>query len=149
MSRKKILIVDDSVVILKTMSIKLTANGYETVTAEDGGTAVSVARQQQPDLILLDLSFPPDVAHGGGVGWDGFLIMNWLQRLEETKHIPIIVITGGDPANCRDRALAAGAADVFHKPINHDDLLAVIRQRLGENAAETQPTAAAASQQAS
>ena len=149
MSRKKILVVDDSIVILKTMSMKLTAHGYDVVTAEDGGTAVSLVRQQRPDLILLDLSFPPDVAHGGGVGWDGFLIMNWLQRIEEAKHIPIIVITGGDPAKCKDRALAAGAADVFLKPINHDDLLVVIRQKLGEDEAGTQPAAVAASPQAS
>ena len=111
--------------------------------------AVSAVRQEKPDLILLDLSFPPDVAHGGGVAWDGFLIMNWLQRLEEAKNIPIIVITGGDPAKCKDRALAAGAADFFHKPIDNDELLAVIRQTLGEDAAETQPTAAAVPQHVS
>ncbi len=101
MSRKKILVVDDSPLILKLMSLKLTANGYDVITAEDGGTAVSTVRKEKPDLILLDISFPPDVGHGGGVAWDGFLIMTWLQRLEEAKHIPIIVITGGEPANTK------------------------------------------------
>jgi CheY-like chemotaxis protein len=80
MNRKKILVVDDSLLILQMMSMKLTANGYDVVTAEDGGTAVSTVRKEKLDLILLDLSFPPDVAHGGGVAWDGFLIMNWLRR---------------------------------------------------------------------
>jgi two-component system, OmpR family, KDP operon response regulator KdpE len=141
MNRKKILVVDDSPLILKAMSMKLTANGYNVVTAEDGSAAVSAARQEKPDLILLDLSFPPDVAHGGGVAWDGFLIMNWLRRLEEAKDIPIVVITGGEPAQFRDRALAAGAANFFHKPIDNDALLAVIRQTLGEEPAETQPLA--------
>jgi CheY-like chemotaxis protein len=141
MNRKKILVVDDSPLILKVMSMKLTANGYDVVTAEDGATAVSTARKERPDLILLDLSFPPDVAHGGGVAWDGFLIMNWLRRLEEAKDIPIVVITGGEPAQFRDRALAAGAANFFHKPIDNDALLAVIRETLGENPAETQPLA--------
>src|SRR5512137_1895069 len=61
MKPKKILIVDDSVVVLKTISQKLTAHGYEAITAEDGGSAVSVVRQQKPDLILLDLWYPPDV----------------------------------------------------------------------------------------
>jgi CheY-like chemotaxis protein len=141
MSRKKILIVDDSVLVLNLISLKLKANGYDVVTAEDGGTAVSTVRKERPDLILLDLSFPPDVAHGGGVAWDGFLIMDWLRRLEEAKHIPIIVITGGDPAQTKDRALAAGAASYFHKPIDNDALLAVIRQTLGPGAGEPQPTA--------
>src|SRR3974390_3154345 len=105
MNRKKILVVDDSLLILKQMSTKLTANGYEVLTAEDGGTAVSTVRTEKPDLILLDLSFPPDVAHGGGVAWDGFLIMNWLQRMDEAKNIPIIIITGGDPAKLKERAI--------------------------------------------
>ena len=141
MNRKKILVVDDSPLILKMMSMKLTQNGYDVVTAEDGGGAVSAVRQEKPDLILLDISFPPDVAHGGGVAWDGFLIMNWLQRMEEARQIPIIVITGGDPAKYKDRALAAGAASFFHKPIDNDSLLAVIRQILGENKAEPAPSA--------
>jgi len=142
MNRKKILVVDDSPLILKAMSMKLTANGYDVVTAEDGGAAVSTARKEKPDLILLDLSFPPDVAHGGGVAWDGFLIMDWLRRLEEAKSIPIIVITGGDPAKTKDRALAAGAVSFFHKPIDNDALLTFIHQTLGENAAQAQPAAA-------
>jgi two-component system KDP operon response regulator KdpE len=140
MNRKKILVVDDSFVILKTMSMKLTANGYDVVTAEDGSAAVSAVRKQKPDLILLDLSFPPDVAHGGGVAWDGFTIMTWLRRLEEARNIPIIVITGGDPAKCKDRALAAGAVNFFHKPINNDDLLTIIEQTLAKSTGETKPT---------
>ena len=137
MNRKKILVVDDSLVILKTMSMKLTAQGYDVVTAEDGAGAVSAVRKAKPDLILLDLGFPPDVAHGGGVAWDGYTIMTWLRRLEEAKNIPIIVITGGDPAKCKDRALAAGAANFFHKPINNDDLLTIIQQTLANSAGKT------------
>lgn len=141
MNRKRILIVDDSFVVLKTMSMKLTANGYDVVTAEDGSGAVSTVRKEKPDLILLDLSFPPNVAHGGGVAWDGFTIMTWLRRLEEARNIPIIVITGGDPVKYKDRALAAGAVNFFLKPINNDELLTVIRETLAKCAAEPQPTA--------
>jgi CheY-like chemotaxis protein len=141
MSRKKILVVDDSALILKAMSLKLTANGYDVITAEDGGTAVSAVRTEKPDLILLDLSFPPDVAHGGGVAWDGFLIMTWLQRMDEAKHIPIIVISGSEPAKFKDRALAAGAVNFFHKPIDNDALLTVIRETLEKSGAVTQPPA--------
>jgi CheY-like chemotaxis protein len=141
MNRKKILVVDDSFVILKTMSMKLTANGYDVVTAEDGSAAVSAVRKQKPDLILLDLTFPPDVAHGGGVAWDGFTIMTWLRRLEEARNIPIIVITGGDPEKYKDRALAAGAVNFFHKPINNDDLLTIIAQTFAKIAGDPRPTA--------
>ncbi len=148
MSRKKILVVDDNPVILKTMSMKLTSHGYNVVTAEDGSSAVGAVRRDKPDLILLDLSFPPDVAHGGGVPWDGFLIMNWLKRLEEAKNTPIVVITGGDPAKCKDRALAAGAVNFFHKPINNDELLAVIGRTLANSPGETQPAAGAVPQPA-
>jgi two-component system, OmpR family, KDP operon response regulator KdpE len=148
MNRKKILVVDDSLLILKLMSMKLTANGYDVVTAEDGGAAVSAVRTERPDLILLDLSFPPDVAHGGGVAWDGFLIMTWLRRLEEAKHIPIIVISGGEPAKFKDRALAAGASSFFHKPIDNDALLDVIRNTLAKSAVAAQPPAVPTAQAA-
>jgi adenylate cyclase len=141
MANKKILIVDDSPVILAALSLKLKANGYDVTTALDGSEAVSKARQEKPDLILLDISFPPDVAHGGGVPWDGFLIMNWLRRLDEAKNIPVIVVTGGDPVKFKDRALAAGALSFFHKPFDNDDLLNMIRQNLRQSPAPAQTAA--------
>jgi two-component system, OmpR family, KDP operon response regulator KdpE len=149
MNRKKILVVDDDAVVLKALSMKLTAHGYDVITAEDGSTAVSAARLQGPDLILLDLSFPPDVAHGGGVAWDGFLIMNWLRRLEEARNIPILVITSGDPARFKDRALAAGAVSYLQKPLNNDELLNIIQQTLRDDAGQEQPANVALPQPAS
>jgi len=137
--RPKILVVDDNAVILKTLSFKLKAKGYIVFNALDGAEAVSTARKEKPDLILLDISFPPDVGHGGGVAWDGFLIMEWLRRIDEVKHTPIIVITGGDPANYEKRALKAGAAAFFHKPLNHDGLMDVIRQTLSETSTTPKP----------
>ena len=132
MSEKKILVVDDNPVILKTMSMKLGSSGYRAITAVDGAEAVSAVRREKPDLILLDLRFPVDVGQGG-VPWDGFLIMQWLRRLDEAKHIPIIVVSGGDPAKFKDRAMAAGASHFFHKPINNDELLNVVRTTLEES----------------
>src|ERR1044071_6710276 len=106
---KKILIVDDNQVILKALSLKLTFSGYNVLTAIDGSEAVSAARRERPDLILLDLSFPPDVAHGGGVPWDGFRIIEWLRRIDEARTIPVIVITSGDASKYKERSIAAGA----------------------------------------
>src|SRR5437899_8735672 len=140
MNAKKILIVDDDPVVLKALSLKLKGQGYEPFTAEDGSAAVSAARKVKPDLILLDVTFPPDVAHGGGVPWDGFLIMSWLRRMAEIKDIPFIIISVGDPAKYEKRALAAGATHFFHKPIHSEELLTVIREALAQH--EAAPTTA-------
>jgi len=131
MNRKKILVVDDSLVITRTLSIKLTKAGYEVVTAEDGAGAVKAVRVHKPDLIVMDISFPPDVAHGGGVPWDGFLIMNWIRRLEEARGIPVLLITGSKPEQFKDRAVASGATHFFQKPVNNEEMLNVIHGLLG------------------
>jgi CheY-like chemotaxis protein len=129
---KKILVVDDNEVILKTISLKLQAAGYHVVTALDGAEAVAAVRKDAPNLILLDISFPKDV---GGVEWDGFRIMAWLHRLEAVKKTPVIIITGGEDTKNKERAVAAGAVAYFHKPIDHEDLLKVIRATLAGNLA--------------
>ena len=125
-----ILVVDDNEVIVKTLSLKLKKAGYHVTTARDGAEAMSVVRMEKPDLILLDITFPPDVA---GVAWDGFRIMEWLQRVVEHRRIPILIITGGEDVKNKERAMASGAVAFFHKPINHDDLLKVIRATLVES----------------
>jgi CheY-like chemotaxis protein len=140
MDSKKILIVDDDAVIVRSLSIALTAGGYKPVVARDGGEAISAVRRDKPDLILLDISFPPDVGHGGGVAWNGFLIIGWLRRMNEAKDIPILLITGDTRAQRREQAIAAGAVGLLHKPISKDELLGTIRHALGEVAAEAQPS---------
>ena len=126
--KKKILVVDDNAIVIKTITLKLQGAGYQVVTAMDGSEGVALARKENPDLILLDISFPPDV---GGVPWDGFRIMEWFHRLETARKIPIIVITGSEDPKTKDRATSAGAVAFFQKPIEHDDLLKVIRATLG------------------
>ena len=141
MNGKRILIVDDSAVISKTLSLTLTSNGYEVLVAQDGSQAVGIVRREKPDLILLDINLPPDVGHGGGIAWDGFLIIDWVRRIDEAKHIPFIIITGDDPAKFKDRALAAGARGFFTKPINKPELLGAISQILGVSTDEEKPAA--------
>jgi CheY-like chemotaxis protein len=126
---KKILVVDDNEVVIKTISLKLQGAGYQVVTAMDGSAAVAAARKESPDLILLDISFPPDV---GSVQWDGFRIMEWFHRLELARKIPIIVITGSEDPKARERATTSGAVAFFNKPIEHDSLLKVSRATLGD-----------------
>jgi CheY-like chemotaxis protein len=131
MNPKKVLIVDDDPVTVDLVSRLINDAGYDILTAVDGSQAVSVARQERPDLILLDLIFPPDVAHGGGITWDGFLIMDWLRRVDEAKDIPIFIMSMGDPNHFRNIAFAKGAAAFFPKPINGEELVATVRNVLG------------------
>ena len=128
---KKILVVDDNEIVVKTLSLKLQGAGYQVITALDGAEAVAAARKGSPDLILLDISFPPDV---GGVPWDGFRIMEWFQRLDMAKKIPIIIITGTEDPKARERATSSGAIAYFQKPLEHDYLIKVIRATLGDPA---------------
>ena len=123
------MVVDDNEIILKTISLKLQGAGYQVVTALDGSEAVAAARKERPDLVLLDISFPPDV---DGVPWDGFRIMEWFHRLDASKKIPVIVITGSEEPKTKERATAAGAVAFFQKPLEHDYLLKVVRATLGE-----------------
>lgn len=126
---RKILVVDDSEVVLKAFELKFKALGFEVFKATDGAAAVSAARHETPDVIVLDINFPPDVG-SSGLQWDGFNIMQWLQRFKDVADIPVIVITSGDPEKLKNRALAGGAVAFYQKPINHEELLVSIRRSL-------------------
>ncbi len=139
---RKILVVDDDLVIVKTLSMLLNANGYQVSTATDGPGAASAVKNETPDLILLDLLFPPDAMNIGGALQDGFLIMEWLRRMGEAGDIPIIIISADNSKKARQQALAAGAVAFFPKPIDRFALLAAIRAVFGENVADTVPRAA-------
>ena len=129
---RKLLVVDDNPVVLKAFELKMKSLGFQVLTATDGSGAVSVARQEQPDLIVLDINFPPDVG-SSGLQWDGFNIMEWMRRFREVAEIPVIIITSGDPVKFKPRALAGGAAAFFQKPINHEEFLIAVRRILGQN----------------
>ena len=126
---KTILVVDDNEIVIKTISLKLQGAGYRVVSAMDGAAAMAAVRKESPDLILLDISFPPDV---GSVPWDGFRIMEWFHRLDAARKIPIIIITGSEDVKTKERATQSGAVAFFQKPIEHDYLLKVVRATLGE-----------------
>jgi CheY-like chemotaxis protein len=141
---KKILVVDDDQVIVKTLSMLLHANGYKVLTATDGAGAASAVDRERPDLILLDIQFPPDAMNIGGALQDGFFIMEWLRRMGEAADIPIIIVSADNSKKNRQQALKAGAAAYFTKPIDRLALLTGIRTVLGEGAgaAEIIPNAA-------
>ena len=117
----KILVVEDDQDIRQLLQLHLTTAGYETAFAHDGVTALSNARKERPDLILLDLGLP-----AGG----GFLVIERMRALPELEMTPVIVVTARG-AEEGERAVALGARCYFHKPFDSDALLAEIRQALG------------------
>src|SRR5215831_10515946 len=73
--RKRVLIADDSVVFLGALGMKLRNHGYDVILCPEAARVAAVARSEKPDLILLDINFPPDPAHAQGEVWDGFLVL--------------------------------------------------------------------------
>lgn len=135
--KKKILVVDDDPVIQKAFAIKLKASNYDVLSAADGSAAVNLVRTQKPDAILLDINFPDDF---GSVAWDGFRIMEWLNRLEGVTKVPIFIISSGDPDKYLKRARELGAVAFFRKPVVHEQLVEALERAFS---AKPEPAAAA------
>jgi two-component system KDP operon response regulator KdpE len=130
MQRHKILVVDDDPDLVKALRLRLKAHDYDITTASDGYSAIATAQKERPDLIILDLGLP--------VG-DGFVVLERLQTSNPLSAIPVIVLTARDPQNNEDRALKAGAAAFFQKPVDNDELLNVIRVSLPRPQAAPNP----------
>ena len=136
---KKILVVDDDPITVQALSFKLKSRGFEVVTATDASEALNATRNEKPDLMLLDVNLPPDV---GCVDWNGFLVAQWLQRMEEGRNMPVIVMSASDRAEYRERAMVAGATAFFCKQTDNDQLLASIDSALRGCSAEPAKAAA-------
>ena len=130
MSNKKILIVEDDADVRMGLHVRLKANNYETFFAVDGFSSLTEARKHEPDLILLDLGLPAG---------DGFVVMDRIKAVPALAMIPIIVLSGRAGAANRERALKAGAKAFLEKPVDNAELLAVIRQALGETVKRERP----------
>jgi DNA-binding response OmpR family regulator len=130
MSGKKILVVEDDNLQLTVLARRLKSCGFEIVAARDGLTAISTARKEQPDLILLDLGLPAG---------DGFVVLQRLGMLINTGTIPIIVVSARTPIGNRDAALKAGAIAYIHKPVDIPVLLKAIHEALGISPPEPPP----------
>ena len=128
---QKILVADDDPVALVALSLKLKSKGYQVVTAIDGSQALIATRRERPDLMLLDVNFPPDV---GGVPWNGFSLTQWLARNDYARKIPVILISASDKPEYQKRASEVGAAAFLPKTIATEGLLACIDLALRQNA---------------
>jgi DNA-binding response OmpR family regulator len=130
MANKKILIVDDDPDVRHGMQVRLKANHYETFFAVDALSSMVEARKHEPDLMILDLGLPAG---------DGFIVMERFSIIPALAVIPIIVVSARDAHANKERAIKAGAKAFLQKPVDTAELLAVIRQALGEPAHSEEP----------
>lgn len=132
-SGRKILLVDDDPVVRMALSFKLKACGFRVIAASDISQALSAARKENPDLVLADVNFPPEM---GGMEWNGFSLAQWIRRVEASRQLPVIVMSGSDRADYAARAADCGASAFLRKPLDKCDLLNTINSALGGTASD-------------
>ena len=126
----KILVVDDNPIIQRAVYFSLRDAGYQVLMAGDISDAMKLIRREQPDLILLDLSFPLDAGSINGPLQDGFFVIDWIYRTAEVKKSPVIIISSTAPDEYRERADTAGVRACFQKPLDKEKLLASVQSIL-------------------
>jgi two-component system, cell cycle response regulator DivK len=113
----KILLVEDNEMNSDMLTRRLVRRGYEVVTASDGPTGVSMARSEQPNVILMD------IALGEMDGWEATTL---IKAAPETSSIPIIVLTAHALASDRLKSIELGCADFDTKPVDIERLVGKI-----------------------
>ncbi|WP_396232463.1 PleD family two-component system response regulator [Acinetobacter baumannii] len=117
----RILIVDDSPTETFRFKEILTKHGYDVLEASNGADGVTLAKAEQPDLVLMDVVMP---------GVNGFQATRQITRDEDTKHIPVVIVSTKDQATDRVWGNRQGAIDYLIKPIEEKQLIDVIKQFL-------------------
>jgi twitching motility two-component system response regulator PilH len=116
-----VLIVDDSPTEQHVIARLLEKNGFETVVANDGEEAISIAEQSRPDVILMDVVMP---------GMNGFQATRQLAKNPLTAGIPVVMVTSKDQESDKAWGLRQGAVDYLMKPVNDTELLDAVRARV-------------------
>ena len=124
-NKKTILIVDDEKPIVDILVYNLEKEGYKTLEANDGLTAVDVALSQKPDLILLDIMLPK---------MDGLTVC---KKVRATLNVPILMLTAKDEEIDKILGLELGADDYITKPFSVRELMARIKANLRKSDART------------
>ena len=112
---------DDNVYVLQN---RLARAGYEVIVARDGVQGVAMARAEQPDLVLMDLSLPV---------LDGWEATRMIKATPQTRRIPVIALSANAMTGDRESALAAGCDDFDTKPVELPRLLQKIRAFAPQN----------------
>src|SRR6266496_4037913 len=109
----KVLVVDDEPDVINLVAFIFRKSGHEVLTAGDGWTALTQARLNVPEVIILDVMLPE---------MDGFTVCEILRREQATADVPIILLTARSSELCRVIGLDAGANDYITKPFSPHDL---------------------------
>lgn len=121
MDRKKILLVDDSNTVLLMEKMILSKSPYDLVTASDGQEGFDKAMSEKPDLILLDVVMPK---------MDGFEVCRRLRSRNETRKVPVIMVTTRGELKSVETGYQSGCTDYITKPINGLELLSKVKSYL-------------------
>ncbi len=116
--RKKILVVDDEKDIVGILESRLKEHDYDVVCAYDGEAALEIARQERPDLIILDIMLPK---------MDGYQVCSILKSEELVKNIPIIMLTACGRMENIKMGMDSGAVSYVAKPLRLDVLLGIVK----------------------
>lgn len=122
MAMGKVLVVDDEVYILHILDFSLGAEGFEVITANNGELAIEKAKQEKPDLIVLDIMMPV---------LDGYETCRRLKRESETKSIPVVLLTAKGRDVDKRLGYEVGAVDYIVKPFSPNRLIERIQEILG------------------
>lgn len=120
-----ILAVDDEVNILELLKFNLTKEGYRVITATEGKQALKYAREEKPDLIILDIMLP---------GMDGYDVCRILKADRETAGIPVIMLSAKGDVLDKVVGLELGAEDYITKPFSPREVVARVKVHLRRNA---------------
>ncbi len=123
---RKILVADDELHIVRIVSMKLTNAGCQVVTALDGQEALTLAQEQQPDLIITDYQMPI---------MSGMELAKCLAKEPNTRDIPIIMLTARGFALSDDQLAGSGIKMVMTKPFSPKELLGAVNDLLSEKPA--------------
>ena len=123
-NKKRILLVDDEGKFVVALKIRLEKSGYQVSQAYDGEEALSKARSENPDLIILDLMLPKV---------DGFMICSLLKKDDRYKHIPIIICSSRIREEDKELGRKVGADAYITKPFDSQDLMDTIKRLLSGN----------------
>jgi CheY-like chemotaxis protein len=130
---KRALVVDDDIRNVFALTSVLEAHGLEVLYAENGSSAIETLRQSPDvDIVLMDVMMPE---------MDGYETMRAVRELPEFAALPIVAVTAKAMKEDRDRCIAAGASEYVRKPVDPDELLAVIGIWLYPTPASMRPTA--------
>ncbi len=116
----KVLVVDDEK-NNRALLTELLKDNYKVILAKNGEMALTLAERHQPDIVLLDVVMP---------GMDGYQVLHSLKSRDETRHIPVIFISGLDSVEDEEKGLLLGAADYITKPFNAPIVQARVRNHV-------------------